>query len=152
MIAEHADKIIAARLKGMRPADMVMIFLNRPQKTNNPFVIAKPGIAYDWRWVRGLDVCLHVTDADDWGAMAKDIAMQHPDYLGIWNYEGKWGTRVWLLPTADDVTKPKRQWRFEIDFSIWLDFQNRDFIECRRYARNEYGIPYAITKDDHEPD
>lgn len=144
MIADHADKIIAARVKGFRPADMVMVFLSAAQKTDNPFVIAKPGIAYDWRWVRGLDVCMYVNDADDWGALAKDIAMQHPDYLGIWNYESKWGARVYLVPTADDVAKPKRQWRFDIDFLIWMDFQNKDFIERRRYERDENGIPYAI--------
>lgn len=144
MIAEHADRIIDARLKGRRPADMVIIFLGAPQKTNNPFVIAKPGVAYDWRWVRGLDVCLYVSNADDWGSLAKDIALQRPDYLGIWNLEDKWGATVWLIPTADDVTRPVRQWRYDIDFTVWMDFQNRDFIACRRYERDEFGIPYAI--------
>jgi hypothetical protein len=144
MIAEHADKIIAARLKGQRPADMVIVFLGAEQKTRNPFVVAKPGIAYDWRWVRGLDICLFVSDADDWGAMAKDIALQCPAYFGIWNHESKWGATVWLMPTAADVTRPKRQWRFDIDFSVWMDFQNKDFIDCARYARDEYGIPYKI--------
>jgi hypothetical protein len=144
MIADHADKIVAARLKGQRPADMVLIFLNAPLKTNNPYVVARPGIAYDWRWVRGLDLCLYVTDADDWGALAKDIAMQRPGYLGIWNHEAKWGATIWLIPTADDVTRAVRQWRYEIDFTVWMDFQNADFLGCVRYARDEYGIPYKI--------
>lgn len=144
MIAEHADRIVEARLRGQRPANMVLIFIGAPQKTNNPFVIAKTEIAYDWRWVRGLDVCLYVNDADDWGNLAKDIAMQCPDYVAIWNYESKWGARVWLIPSAQDISLPKRQWRFEIDFSVWMDFQNKDFIECARYGRDEYGIPYKI--------
>lgn len=145
MIPEHADKIIDARLKGKRPADMVLVFLDAPQRTRNPFVIAKLGVAYDWRWVRGLDVALYVNEADDWGTMAKDIAMQRPDYLAIWNHESKWGARVWLVPTAADVERPVRQWRYDLDFSIWMDFQNKDFLECREYARDEYGVAYELN-------
>lgn len=145
MIAKNAEKIIAARLKGRRPADMVLVCLEDALKTNNPVVYAKPRIAYDWRWVRGLDIALYVNDADDWGSLAKDIAMHHPAYLCIWNNESKWGARIYLIPTDEDILRPMHQWKCDIDFTVWMDFQNKDFIECRVYARDENGTPYAVN-------
>lgn len=145
MIATNADKIIAARLKGQRPADMVMVALDDAFTSRNPIVYAKADVAYDWRWTRGLDICIRVKDADDWGHMAKDIALQRPAYLCIWNQEGSWGARVWLVPTTDDVRRPVRTWRYDIDFSLWLDFQNTDFINHRVYSRDEHGMPYAVN-------
>lgn len=144
LIAKNAEKIIEARMKGYRPADMVLVFLEDALTSNNPAVYAKPETAYDWRWVRGLDVCVYVSDADDWGHLAKAIALQRPDYLAIWNYEGKWGARVYLIPTASDVRQPVRYWRYDLDFTPWMDFQNADFIAKRQYERNEYGVPYAV--------
>lgn len=144
MIATNADKIIAARLKGMRPADMVIVSLGPAHKTDNPLVTANPGVAYDWRWVRDLDVCLYVSDADDWPHILKDIALQHPKHIELWNYPGNWGAHVYLMPTAQDIGRPVRMWGYELDFLPWMDFQNRDFIERRQYARNEGGIPYVV--------
>lgn len=144
LIATNADKILAARMKGFRPADMVLICVNHTRLSNNPVVSAQAHIAYDWKWVRDLDVCLYVNDEDDWGAMAKDIAMQRPAFLGIWNYAGNWGATIYLVPTSDDVYKPVRQWQYTIDFLPWMDFQNSDFLNCVQYARNHHGVPYAI--------
>jgi len=145
LIATGAEKIVAARIKGYRPADMVMIHVNHSRGTGNPAAVADQGIAYDWRWVRGLDVCLVVNDEDDWGVMAKDIAKQRPGYLGIWNDAGSWGATIYLVPTASDVHKPVRQWLYDLDFLPWMDFQNDDFLNCRQYVRDQNGVPYAIS-------
>lgn len=141
MIAENSQRIIAARANGMKPADMVLIGLADKMQTNNPAVYAKPGLSYDWRWVRKLDVCLYVNDADDWSSIATDIAKQHPAYFALWNYEGGWGAQVFTIPRADDVTRPVATWKYEIDFLPWLDFQNDDFLNQRAYARDENGFP-----------
>lgn len=145
MIPPNADKIIEARLKGFRPAAMVIVTLGEgPSGIDNPIVPVRLGIAYDWRWVRGLEVCLYVNDADEWPVLLEDIAKQQPEYLGLWNYESRWGTDVYYFPTLDTVDRPPRQWRRELDFLPWMDFQNKDFIERRRYERDGNGIPYAI--------
>ena len=144
LIPSGAEKIITARVKGFRPADMVLIFVKKQQASANPLVVADAHVAYDWRWVRGLEVCLMVNDDDDWGVMAKDVAKQRPGFLGIWNYVGNWGATIYLVPTADDVHKPVRQWFYDLDFLPWMEFQNDDFLNCRTYARNEYGVPYAV--------
>lgn len=145
LIPNGAEKIIAARVKGYRPADMVLIQLGRSRDSGNPTVVADTHIAYDWRWVRGLDVCLVVNDADEWPDMAKDIAKQRPGYIGIWNDVGNWGATIYLVPTPADVSKPVRYWKYDLDFLPWMDFQNEDFLVGRRYARDETGFPHAIS-------
>lgn len=143
LIPTGAERIIAARVKGYRPADMVLIYVGRSRDSGNPSVVADTHVAYDWRWVRGLDVCLMVNDEDDWGVMAKDIAKQRPIYIGIWNYVGNWGATIYLIPTAADVDRPPRVWKYDLDFLPWLDFQNEDFLVGRRYVRDQNGFPHA---------
>lgn len=145
LIPTGGESIIAARIKGFRPADMVLIFVGKQRKSANPYVVADTHVAYDWRWVRGLDICIMVNDDDDWGAMAKDIAKQRPSFLAIWNYVGNWGATIYLVPTADDVHKPVRQWFYDLDFLPWMEFQNDDFLNSRTYARDNNGVPYAIN-------
>lgn len=145
MIPEGADAIIAARLKGFKPAAMILVTMSeKPQGVDNPIIVAKHGVAYDWRWVRGLEVCMCVADDDDWPLLLEDIAKQNPEYLGLWNYQSEWGTHVYYLPTIDTIDRPRRQWRRELDFLPWMDFENKDFKDRRRYERDENGIPYAI--------
>lgn len=145
MTPEGADKIIAARVNGLRPADAVIVSMVGAVKTDNPVVHAKPGIVYDWRWVRGLEVLLYFRDEDDWPNTAKDIALGRPAYLDLWNQAGQWGAHVYLIPGAAEVHKPIRQWRYELDFLPWMDFQNNDYITGRTYGRTESGFPYAIN-------
>lgn len=140
-LADNAARILQARLKGMRPADMVIVSLNGPVRTPNPFVVAKPAMAYDWRWARGLDVCIYAKDGDDWPDLAKSIALARPDYLSLWNPDEQWGAKLYLIPTAQDVAKPVSLWKYELDFLPWMDFQNRDFAEGRSYHRDEHGMP-----------
>ena len=146
MIPTGAKEIIDARLKGLRPADMVIVSMVGPVKTDNPLVHAKPGVAYDWRWVRGLTICLYIRDEDDWPTTAKDIWLQWPEHVELWNFSDQWGAHAYLVPSARDIGLPRRQWRFELDFLPWMDFQNRDFIEGRTYERDELGMPYAVNR------
>lgn len=133
MIATNAQEILNARLRGFRPADMVMVSLVGSVWVENPVVFAKPEVEYDWRWVRDLDVCVRVSDDQEWSNLVKGLALHWPAYLCVWNESGKWGARVWLIPTASDIGKPKRIWKFELDFSLWHDFQNQDFIAAKEY-------------------
>jgi len=145
MIADLAAPIIAARMKGKKPADMVIVSLVGPVVSDNPVVFAKADQAYDWRWVRGLDVCVYMADGIDWQALLFDIARQRPEHLSLWDQEGKWGTAVYLLPRADDIGKPLRAWKFELDFLPWMDFQNTDYVVGRIYRRDKSGMPYAVN-------
>jgi hypothetical protein len=148
-LATNAEFIIAARMKGKAPADMVIVSMVGPIVTENPIVFANAAQKFDWRWVRGLDVCVYM-DADvDWQALLMDIAVQRPAHLSLWDHGAKWGTAVYLIPRESDLARPMRYWKYEMDFLPWMDFQNDDFAVGRAYARNEYGVPYALGKRQH---
>lgn len=143
MIALNAQPIVDARLRGFKPSELVLVSLVGHVHAENHTVRAIPGNAYDWRWVRDLELCVYVGERNDWVDTLKAIALHRPAYLSIWNCSEHWGAQVYLIPTADDIAKPVRQWTHELDFLPWLDFQNDDFIECRAYARSPQGMPHA---------
>jgi hypothetical protein len=133
-VADGAQKIIAARANGMKPADMIIVSLVGQPETFNPFVLANPLEPYDWRWVRNLEIGVYVKDDQDWVHMVKAIMLNRPQYLCVWNVSGQWGATAWLEPRSDEITKPRAQWMWELDFTQWLDFQNEDFAAGKRYA------------------
>jgi hypothetical protein len=145
MIALNAQPILDARLRGFKPADLILVSMVGHINAANHTVRAIPAMTYDWRWVHGLEVCVYVGERQDWVGTLKAIALQRPAYLCIWNCFEHWGARVYLIPTADDVSRPARQWTYELDFLPWLDFQNDDFIECVNYNRTPEGMPHAVS-------
>ena len=142
-LPDGAQPILASRMKGLKPADMVIVSMTGPVVSENPVVRIKTGAEYDWRWVRGLDVCLYIADEDDWHIVLKQIALHRPAHLSLWTPASKWGAKVYLIPAASDLGKPVRSWRYELDFLPWMDFQNQDFINCRTYGHATEGTRHA---------
>lgn len=140
-----AEPILKSRMKGFKPADMVIVSAVGPVVTENPLVRIKAAEQYDWRWARGLDVCMYIADEDDWHIPLKAIALQRPEHLTLWTPAGQWGANVYLIPTARDISRPVSLWQYELDFLPWLDFQNQDFIDGRTYGRTPGGVPYAVS-------
>lgn len=145
MIALNAQPIIDARVRGLKPDELVLISLAGFVHAVNHTVRAIPGIAYDWRWSHALDVCVYVGARPDWVDTVKAIALRRPAYLCVWNCVEHWGAQVYLVPTIDDLARPPRCWSYELDFLPWLDFQNDDFVECRAYLRTPEGMPHAVN-------
>ena len=127
MIATNAQPILAARLRGFKPDEMVMVSLVGRIKSGNQTVYADPGLDYEWRWVRGLDICVWIGDEPNWARTLKAIALCRPDYLAIWHQGREWGAKVYLIPTAADVSKPVCMWEYELDVLDWLETCNRVF-------------------------
>lgn len=144
MIAQNAQPIIDARLRGLKPEGLVLVSMSGHIAVQNMVVHAAENADYDWRWVHGLEICVYVDEQIDWVQTVKAIAKQRPTYLAIWNRTHQWGADVYLVPTASDVSKPVRQWGYELVFSPWHAFQNNDFVACRTYERDENGVPYAV--------
>ena len=142
-VARNAAEIIAARRKGMKPADMVCISFVGTLCNVNPVTHAKASQELDWRWVKDLDVCVFVGPAMDWIRALKSIAECHPSSLSLWFTENQMGATVYLVPTAEDICKPVAQWGYELQFTDWMDFQNEDFLSGRTYQRNAKGVPNA---------
>jgi hypothetical protein len=145
VIALNAQPIVDARLRGFKPSELILVSMIGHVHAENHTVRAIPGAAYDWRWVHGLEVCMYVGERQDWVDTVKAIALQRPDYLCLWNCFEHWGARVYLVPTADDIVRPVRQWAYELDFLPWMDYQNDDFLECRTYSRTPEGMPHAVN-------
>lgn len=139
-LAQNAQTILDARMRGFRPADMVLVSLTGPVWAENPIVFAKPEQKYDWRWVRGLDVGVYINGDIDWPGLVKDIALQRPDYLCVWDSNDKWGAKIYLIPQPTDIGKPVCMWKYELDFLPWMDFQNIDFLNGNNYEK-ERGLP-----------
>ena len=145
MTPHNAAPIIAARLKGRKPAELIRVSLVGELSPGNHVVQVDLGKGYDWRWTRDLDICLHIGSQHDWVETLKAIALERPEHLSVWNEDEQWGAKVYLVPTVDDLAYPVRDWLYELDFLPWLDFQNQDFMAGRTYARSEKGMPYAIN-------
>jgi hypothetical protein len=147
-LARNAEPILEARLKGLKPDEMIMVSLIGRVDSGNMTVFADPGADYDWRWVRGLDICLWIGDEPNWGPTLKAIALCRPDYLCIWHQGQKWGATIYLVPTAEDAGKPRHLWSFDLDYLEWLGFQNRDFAEGRTYEQKQEN-PDAVHPRQH---
>ena len=68
-----------------------------PLREANPVVVAKPGRAYDWRFLARLEVLIVVSSAIDRGAVKRvvDAVLPHkPDYLGVWFADRQAGMNV----------------------------------------------------------
>jgi len=92
-----AQEIIDNRMIGKRPADMVLVSLVGPLREANPVVVAKPGRAYDWRFLARLEVLIVASTAIDRGAVKRvvDAVLPHkPDYLGVWFADRQAGMNV----------------------------------------------------------
>jgi hypothetical protein len=131
MIAANAQKIIDMRMQGFKPDEAIIVSLVGRISEPNHTVIADPAKKYDWRWVRNLVMGVYVGAKPNWYDAVKAIAMARPEYLYLWNMADKWGSKVYLIPTAEDVTKPVRLWTYELDFLPWLEFENTEYIECK---------------------
>lgn len=92
-----AQEIINNRMIGKRPADMVLVSLVGPLREVNPVVVAKPGRAYDWRFLARLEVLIVASTAIDRGAVKRvvDAVLLHkPGYLGVWFADRQVGMHV----------------------------------------------------------
>lgn len=82
-----AQEILNLRKSGKRPADMVLISLNSQLSEDNPVIIAKPHLAYDWSFLVDLE-CLIVANSksskDTVRRIIHDLLKIQIAYLGLW--------------------------------------------------------------------
>lgn len=80
-----AREIAALRSAGKRPADLILISLVGPLQESNPLVIAKPGVAYDWRFLIGLSVAVvATTETPNLPSIIQPIEAAAPRSLAVW--------------------------------------------------------------------
>lgn len=127
MIPFGAQRIIDARQKGMKPAELVLISLIGRLNEKNPTVYADSRREYAWFWARGLKVCVFASTGLNWRPVALAIASERPSALHLWDADRREGADVFLLPNMADLDRPRSEWRLNLDFLPWLPFQNEEF-------------------------
>lgn len=127
MIPHGAQRIIDARQKGMKPAELVLVSMIGRLNENNPTVYADPRREYEWFWARGLQVCIFASTEVSWRAVALPIKRQSPSALYLWDADRREGAEVFLIPNMADLDKPRNEWRLNLDFLPWLPSQNEEF-------------------------
>lgn len=135
MIPTNAKAIIKARMQGFRPDELILISLIGKISQNAHTVLADPAKAYDWRWVRDIDVCVYINGACDWRGTTLQIRKAMPRYMWLWDVDSRRGASVYLRPTHP-AGEPKhvRDWDWKLEFSSWWPCQNENFAKEVGYA------------------
>ncbi len=126
-IPNGAEKVIAARKKGFKPSEMLIISLVGKLQELNHTIYANPDAVYDWRWMVGLKACIFTKTGIDSKAILKAVAKSNPDWLGMYDLDQFKGADVSFLPLAGDIEKPQSQWRYKLQFLVWTKWQNEEF-------------------------
>lgn len=130
-----AQPIIEARLRaGAKPVDMVVVSLVGPLEDGNPIVQAD-GPDYDWRFVRGLRVCIFGKVGTPNRQTAIAIGTCLPSWLALWDVESKEGTDVIVHIRESALDLPKEQLRKSANWTAilwpWSPWQNKQFEEAK---------------------
>ena len=126
-IPNGAEAVIAARKKGFKPSEMLIISLVGKLQELNHTIYAEPSCTYDWRWLVGLKACIFTKSNVNSKAILKAIAMCNPEWLGMYYLDQFKGLEVAYVPLAEDIEKPRSQWRHKLHVLVWTDFQNEVF-------------------------
>lgn len=128
-----ASRILESRMKGEKPSDLVIVSLVGPVDEGNPVVLAN-GPEHDWRFCRGLHVCIFGKVGTPNRQTGLAIGSNIPSRLYLWDVEAKEGTEL-IVHLRESALK-KRAGEFKTsDWAAilwpWSDWQNRTFQEVR---------------------
>lgn len=126
-----AQPIIEARLRtGAKPEDMVIVSLVGPLEDGNPVVLAD-GPEHDWRFLRGLRVCVFGKVGTPNRQTAIAIGTCLPSWLALWDMESKEGADVIVHIRESALDLPKDQLRKSANWTAilwpWSPWQNKIF-------------------------
>lgn len=125
-----AKPILESRMRGEKPADLVIVSLVGRVPDDNPVVIAD-GANYDWRWCRGLQVCIFGKVGTPNRQVAIEIGRCLPAKLFLWDVEAKHGTDVITHIRTTSLDKRADELKAS-DWAAmlwpWSEWQNKQFM------------------------
>lgn len=126
-IAPTARLIVEARQHGQKPELMVILSQVGPlPNLQNPVVLVNR-IDYDWRWVKGLDVCIYTDNTHPWMPLLKSVLLCLPRKTLVWDVFLRRGRYGYLLVPKNAATG-EFDWSARIaDTEEWTDFENHSF-------------------------
>jgi hypothetical protein len=132
LLPKYSERLLALRLDGKDPDEMVIVSLDglQTEYIDNYQMVCDASKRYDWRLCMGLEVCLLVRQSipglmDFMLDMAKGI---RPGRVYIWDIDAHVGASLYALPTVGSIDRPPAQWGWELDAIPWLPFQNERFL------------------------
>lgn len=128
MLPYGARAIVEARMKGQRPADLLIVSLVGMVDELNPVIVAKPDAKYDWRFLLGLKVCVFARPGVRFAPVMLEIGAQWPEWLAIWDVEAEEGADAIVHIKPDCLDKRKfGPGDFATIFWPWTQWQNKKF-------------------------
>ena len=127
MLATNAQKIVNLRNRGYKPDEMILISLVGKIGELNHTIFAIAKNEYDWKWCRGLDICVYASSAVDWLPTIKAIADVKPRYLAIWDVDRKEGAEFWRFPCEKARDRPQSELKMKLIPNPWCSLQNKMF-------------------------
>lgn len=123
-----AVPILAARKRGKRPVDLILLsMMGELPNEANPVVHITQSRVYDWGWIRGLEACFWTTPNTYRATHIIDAAKAQPERLYLWDSANEIGYNIYVRPTLNSIEKPQKQWTWIVDPMPWLPFQNKAF-------------------------
>lgn len=127
----NGERLLSNRLGGRHPKDTVLVSYigKHPEYNSSHIMYATPGKQYDWRFLKGLDVCLLVKP----GISGMDKVMLeiakiiYPGRLFAWDIVRLVGAQAHAFPTLESLDFPRERWRYELDVTPWLKCENDDY-------------------------
>lgn len=128
MIAPGAEPIRQARLAGKMPDELIIVSLVGPLDESNRVVIAHPAMTYDWRMMRGLQVCVFAKQRTPLRKTVRDIGCKLPAKLFLWDVDAKEGADCIVCLTDKGMDKIRHDaGDVEVIYWPWTAYENKQF-------------------------
>ena len=127
MIAQNAFKIVELRRNGYRPDEMILVSLVGKLDELNHVVYALPKLDYDWRWCKGLEICIFASSGVNWQPFVKAISEAEPRFLSLWDVDRNEGAEFYRLPDPATIERPRSQWKMKLFSQPWCAIENKLF-------------------------
>lgn len=129
MIAPGAEPIRQARLAGKMPDELIIVSLVGPLESEaNRIVLAHPGTTYDWRMMRGLQVCVFAKQRTPFRKTVLDIGCKLPAKLFLWDVDAKEGADCIVHFTDKGMEKIRHDaGDVEVIYWPWTVYENKLF-------------------------
>lgn len=129
----NGDQLLTMRLRKQDPDGLVVItFVGRhPDFSENFTLSAKSGKQYDWRIIKGLDVCLLIKPGLEGIAKSMLDVTREARNAQCWDVERMVGCELSALPAVATITKHRSDWKWKLDAIVWTAGQNETW---RKYG------------------
>lgn len=127
MIPTNAIKIIELRKRGYKPDEMIIVSLVGRLDELNHVIYADYRKEYDWKFLKGLEVCIFANSAVDYKKTLLAIAKVKTSFLGLWDVDRLEGADFNYLPNLEPLHKPNHALKMSLYPNIWINMQNKMF-------------------------